>query len=156
METIKTLADIKANLAQLREEFQIAAQVALKEIFNVFFEAVPEVTAIKFRAYTIYFNDGNECSFSVYEPTFTNAPKEELDNVGVYERYDGDAEGVWAADDYSIKDLLPEEKAASCKELSSIIQSAEMQDAILSAFGDHVEVTVTREGFEVEEYTNHD
>lgn len=45
--------------------------------------------------------------------------------------------------------------AASCDAFSRMINSSEMKDIFLAMFGDHVKVTATREGFDVEDY-DHD
>ncbi len=60
------------NVKQIVEEYGISKAVfekrmkgAFDEIFKVYFEKCPEVSAVGWNQYTPYFNDGESCEFSV-------------------------------------------------------------------------------------------
>jgi hypothetical protein len=136
----------------LRVKFQADAQAMFKESLKSFFELNPGISALRWTQYTPYFNDGDACVFGVGEVYFTNAKGEQLNDVNSWGEYDGDNENVWV--EYYMPYLSGKEgvNAASCEFLSSMINSSEMRDIMEQMFGDHVCVTVTREGIDVEEY----
>jgi hypothetical protein len=86
-----------SDQADLKRKFQEQAQGLFKEITKEFFEKNPGITGVVWTQYTPYFNDGDTCVFSVGDLTFTNAPSDELSDIR-WGDYEGDTEGVWAAD----------------------------------------------------------
>jgi hypothetical protein len=151
---------------ELRKEFQETAQELFKETTKEFFDINPGITAVVWTQYTPYFNDGDECIFGVNSPTFTNAPKEDLDYIN-YGEYDGENESVWAADNLQYvmecdRDYWKETKEKilsggaidinSCQTLEKMLGSGEMDDIMREMFGDHVKVILTRDGIEIEDY----
>ena len=149
----KTFEKFQAEVAEARKHFQEHGQKMFKKTFKQFFENNPAVTAVKWTQYTPYFNDGDPCKFRVCDPTFTNAPEDELDNVNAWGDYEGENESVWAADSYGIKELNDDGfNVDDAKLLGEMICSTEMEDIMENLFGDHVQVTATREGFNVDDY----
>lgn len=171
MSEVSTLDQLIVEFRQQKEEFQRKAQALMLEVMKDFFNKNPGITAMKWTQYTPYFADGDPCVFNVNEPTFTNAPLDNLDEVSPYGEYEGEEEGVWATD-CSIRNIL-EGKASWCADIKDSVEasgpydldsvdairqaisSSDMEDVMYTMFGDHVEVTATREGFEVNEY-DHD
>jgi len=152
----------------LRAKFQTEAQAMFKETMKDFFDKNTGITALKWTQYTPYFNDGEPCEFRVNSVTFTNASPEELDNVTHYGEYEGEDETVWAAEgiSYTLKSKYHVNDAAkiratggidvdSCDLIDKMIQSSEMEEIMQEMFGDHVQITATRDGFNVEDY-DHD
>lgn len=156
---------------ELRKQFQDSAQKIFMGVTKEFFDKNPGITAFSWNQYAPYFNDGEECVFSVNTPTFTNVPLDELDQINQWGEYEGDSEGVWTA--CSIKwvldstseyyqparDLInsgPAIDSASCEFMSDIIQSGEMEDVMRAMFGDSVSVVATRDGFKVNTDFDHD
>jgi hypothetical protein len=167
MTTLQSTFDqLISDQAELKRKFQEQAQGLFKEITKEFFEKNPGITGVVWTQYTPYFNDGDTCEFSVGEPTFTNAPADELCDIR-WGEYEGETEGVWAAD--NIGYILESEReyhqgtkntilaaggvdAESCTLFAKAVGSSEMEDVMLYMFGDHVKVIATREGFEVDGY----
>jgi hypothetical protein len=158
-----------SDQADLKRKFQEQAQGLFKEITKEFFEKNPGITGVVWTQYTPYFNDGDTCVFSVGDLTFTNAPSDELSDIR-WGDYEGDTEGVWAADNVgyvleSDREYYQDTKnailaaggvdAAACALFSKAVGSSEMEDVMQAMFGDHVKVIATREGFDVEDY-DHD
>jgi hypothetical protein len=154
--------------AELRRKFQEQAQGLFKEITKEFFEKNSGITGVVWTQYTPYFNDGDACTFSVGDLTFTNAPVDELHDVR-YGEYEGETEGVWAADNIgyvleSDREYYQDTKnmilasggvdAASCVLFAKAVGSSEMEDVMHAMFGDHVKVIATRAGFDVDEYSH--
>jgi len=142
-----------------------------KNSFNWFFEKHPRVKMVTWTQYTPYFNDGDECVFSVNEAVFSG---DENYRGGIYNLEDEPmVEGYikepskWHREYYTKKDpnhkfefdALPEEQQEANRlldkdfeALKSMIQYPE--DFMKGMFGDHAQVIVTRKGIEVEEYSH--
>ena len=137
----------------LQKKFQEQAQTLFKGITKEFFEKNPQVKAIMWNQYTPYFNDGEECIFSVNDPTYTNAEDEDLEDFTNWGEYDGEKEDVWAWEGWGTApegvDITP------LKSFSSIVCSEAMTDVMRAMFGDHVRVVATQNGFDVQDY-DHD
>lgn len=155
---------------ELAKKFQETAQSLFKETTKEFFDNNPAVKAVIWTQYQMYFNDGEECYFQVYEPVFTNAEGEDLDDVSPYGEYTGDDDKIWAAESLGYvmgndREWLADTKAAikasggvdteSCDQFAKMITCSEMTDVMLAMFGNHVKVIATKDGFDVEEY-DHD
>lgn len=144
------LEEIKKKNAELKKLIADTTQESvLKDLFLEWFKGAPkEVEAIRWTQYTPHFNDGDACVFSVHEPS--------LKLVGVTK--DEDEEGfqdVWALKYYK---KVTEEKATELSKSLNALYSdmQDLEDVMLSAFGDGYQVTITRKGdIEVDEY-DHD
>lgn len=139
----------------LRLKFQTEAQATFKESLKTFFDMNPGINALRWTQYTPYFNDGDACVFSVGDVYFTNAKGEQLDDITSWGDYEGDDGDVWSDSYVKYFAHRPGVNSKSCEFISDMINSSEMRDIMEMMFGDHVSVTVTREGIEVNEY-DHD
>lgn len=135
-----------------------------------------DIQSLTFRAYTPYFCDGDECVFGVYGDTdfieingeicedikpfsyqkiMTDADraldKEICNLIGENRKpddkygYRWDEDGAW---DLRLKKYL------AAKRFSERL--SEIPEECIKAFGEHIEVTVTKDGIQVEEYEDHD
>lgn len=136
----------------------------VKENFNQFtkeiFERHPVLTEFRWNQYTPYFNDGDTCEFSAnVDYLYVNGEHEDelkcLDEKNIVEY------GRWDRNLGEYIGRVEEPNPEYNKELAiAVIEVKEMlklipKELYLNMFGDHVEVIVTKEGIEVEEY-NHD
>jgi hypothetical protein len=164
------LDELIAAQEALAAKFRAEAQQLFKEVTKEFFETNPGIKAVIWTQYTPYFNDGDECVFSVNSPTFTNAEGVDLEDVSSYGEYDGENDQVWASDNLEwalgkgrqyhkeTADLIEANGGIdfeSVNSFSAMLQSSEMKDVMLAMFDNHVKVVATREGFDVNEY-DHD
>lgn len=155
-----------ADQRELQRKFQEQAQALFKETTTEFFSLNPGINAVIWTQYTPYWNDGETCEFSVGAPSFTNAARDDFNDLSCYE-YDGDNDAIWVVDDLrfvltSGRDYCESDKQKilagppvdikSCGLFSSMIQSPEFEDVMKAMFGDHSIVIATRDGFDVEEY----
>jgi len=164
------MSDLQAEFDKLLEEqrdlakrFQSKAQELFKETTKEFFDKNPGITAVMWTQYTPYFNDGDTCEFGVHEPYFTNAKGEDMDDITRWGEYEGNKEGVWSESswsftgdsEYSRKQRegmnLTGVDIESIKKFDALIQSGDMEDVMEAMFGDHVRVTATRDGFDVDD-----
>jgi hypothetical protein len=135
---MSTMAQIKAMRAEYQKKIETEGKAALKEEFAAFFRDNPKITAVRWRQYTPYFNDGDACTFGVREFYYKIDGKP--DDGGDYE--DG-FYGTWSTE------IKGHKRAAE-----SFEESVRDEDVFQSIFGDHVRVTATSAGFEVEEYSH--
>ena len=156
-----------ADQRELQRQFQEQAQSLFKETTAEFFDLNPGINAVVWTQYQPFWNDGEECVFSVNDPTFTNATGDDLRDVTGYGEYDGDNDDIWGVDNLyyvltSGRDYYEADKqkilagpvvdVESCKLFSDMIQSSEFKDIMLAMFGNHSKIIATRDGFGVEEY----
>lgn len=136
-----------ANENDLMTEFEAAKKtyddlVASKgkaligAIFGTAFAACPEIKKIQWTQYTPHFNDGDACEFGVHEPSFLLEGSEGFQDT-------------WELRSHPSRDAFDA--------LTKRLQAPAMEDVFESTFGDHVEVTASRDAagvvsFESEEY----
>jgi hypothetical protein len=151
---------------QMKRQFQIQAQELFKELAKEFWDKNPGLTAVKWVQYTPYFNDGDACEFGIGEITFTNAPEDELENISSWGEYEGENEDIFACTNVgyvigSDREYHKQERdallklgdkidPASCDEFSNAV--SQLDSVMLAMFGDHAQITMTRDGFDVDEY----
>lgn len=141
----------------------------MADVFAPFWEANPEVAAIRWSQYTPYFNDGDPCVFGVNEidairfvagatlPSDAEVYYGEDDD----DDYDGvtagtawyEAYGIGRTWDNDKREYTYEPIGRSLEDLDRKLQN--MADILQETFGDHVRITATRDAFDVQE-CNHD
>lgn len=96
----------------------------MNEGFKVLFDQYPELYSVTWQQYTPYFNDGEECRFRSGH-TYPDLNQKDGEDLKYNSKESEAVKLFMASFDSDIMEFL---------------------------FGDHVEVTVTREGIEVEDY----
>jgi len=145
-----------------------------QEVFAETFAKVPSLKQIQWEQYTPYFNDGDECVFSVRDRVYSSSDTrynssyrlEELDKDET-----GEPEaGAWSIDGYSgfkipddtdsswIKERyeshlqhVTKEEYAALHDLETILSQLP-KELYRDYFGEHSTVRVTRDSIETEEY----
>ncbi len=139
----------KVLLEELRAEFP--------KMFTELFNKSKIIESIGWKQYTVYFADGDECTFSVYQ-----------DEIDVNEEYEDDLEWYdwrikyYLKGDNQYKNILEKnpnlniEDYKILQEFKEVLQSIP-KDFYKDLFGDHKQITIYKDGtINVEEYTNHD
>lgn len=145
----KAVTEKKAELDALMAEFRDKMKVEFTNITKAFFEETG-IAMICWTQYTPFFNDGEECTFSINEITFLrNMPAEEDLDEGIsaydLDGYDGYVDmhepGSWYFKNYT--DRTPDPLQPICSRMAALIHSNEglMKDL----FEDHVSVFITAE-----------
>lgn len=125
----------------------------------------PTITEFGWRQYTPYFNDGDPCEFSAHglwvrTTDDKDADEDELEMWG--HRTLGKVTTTWV-DDPTTNRRVPESETYEgpdrarydrCKALEKAVEGGAFEVVLLEAFGDHAEVTVRRDGIEVEFYSH--
>ena len=137
---------LKESMAELREEVEGLSMTVFKEGMKEIFEKYPLLEKVRWTAYTPYFNDGDECVFSSYheyaQVIFTDR-----------EIYDWDDEDGIHISAYRITNDLTVDQISALKTLEEFLKTFD-DDDYRFAFGDHVEVIVTKEGITTEGYSH--
>lgn len=129
---LKELAEMKK---QYEEKMLSYGKTAIVNELKAFFAENPEVQRLQWQQYTPYFNDGEECVFSVYSPSAALA----VDDSNFLFSWD-----------------LPRDSMLR-KELDKLEKlTSSSKDLLKVAFGDHCEVTVNRNGEVTVDECNHD
>ncbi|MBX9392229.1 hypothetical protein K4749_01110 [Streptomyces sp. TRM72054] len=121
----------------------------------------PTIVEFGWRQYTPYFNDGDPCEFSAHGLWVRTTDDEDADedelemwghrSLGKVSGHRDQATGEWVTDPYQGPD---EARYLRCKELEKAVEGGAFEVVLLKAFGDHAEVTVRRDGIEVEFYSH--
>lgn len=159
-EKIKLLRTKNSEVYTLKDEiFNLSKDVFEDGCKNIF-EKYPKVESFSWNQYTPYFNDGDTCTFSA-NTDYLNVNDEYVDdcewmgatkvtNWGTYNRetkvYDGRVEVPNEKYDKELEDATDE--------IRNFLQMFD-DDFYIRKFGDHSEITVTKEGVEVDDY-DHD
>lgn len=133
---------LEAQIKALRDEAAALVKPRLQE----FMKAHPTVKQVKWTQYTPYFNDGDTCTFRLNSVGFYFEGDDLEGSAGEFELW-GEYDSTYNKDRAA---LIGREAWDACKEFSKGLNS--IDDALLSLFGDHVEVTVTPDGVSVDEY----
>lgn len=132
MELIEKVKQRVAEIEAKRQEMLKDLQQEFPELLKPVFEKYPTVEKVKWRQYTPYFNDGDECTFG------TRMDYDDLDINGT---------NFW---DEEERDNVKETYKAFADVLKEI-----PEEFYKDLFGDHVEVTIKRDGtVETEEYSH--
>lgn len=137
------------QLNKAREEYKNLMKSTGKQIINeltqTFFTTHPEVNSIRWRQYTPYFNDGDSCVFGLHG-VYLNLNESSLSDEA--EEYGGDYDdGFLSSYDKKVKGTLK----TDFQSLEDTLE--ENQDLLEEVFGDHMKVTVHRNGtVDIEEY----
>ena len=173
------------KLQEQINEFQKSVQDMFEGIVREFFKEAPSVGAVVWNQYTPYFNDGEECTFNIYDVYFIGTERWEtykdtdLDEMSAYD-FEGEELEVGATpellaryeryvneartdeDSQYYQDRVAEIKAAMRLPESerAAIESIDSlirnnEDIMKAMFGDHMTIYLTRDGIENYEY-DHD
>ncbi len=164
----------RKQIEDARQQRASAIRDALEEGFTPIFDEFPFLGSIAWTQYRPYFNDGDLCVFSSQftEPSL-NSLKDIEDGTAVEYGYEnGEDFNVksgptlgWGANERPNPDFDPQYEACNkaVQEFCSLIAGDETRSysdatpttfdsALQQLFGDHAQITVTREGIEVDHY----
>jgi hypothetical protein len=133
------IAVITAKHAELQQEIRSLGESLLKEETATLFEKYPTLESISWNQYTPYFNDGDSCSFSAH----TDYTDITID--GVEETW------VWVGSNCVSPESVYEQVALDFRGITEHIPEEVFEDM----FGDHVRVTITKDGITTDDY-DHD
>lgn len=140
--------EIRRKSLELREQFRVASSALFVDCVKELFVSHPDLERFSWVQYTPYFNDGDECVFSVRSDVIDVT-------LNVIDPSDGrptERIDVWSR--------APEETKATPRyqvaETVSGILNTIGDEMLRSMFGDHVEVVVHRDGTVEQKTCNHE
>lgn len=149
--------DIKLLKLEL-EKIQTQIQEKIGQEYKKILIKHPEILAFGWDQYTDYFNDGEQCNFSVQSLNVKFNP-ELIENK--------DESGWFEEDFYLIEDGFPEFRDVvknvnitiiqkDLNQLNKIHSSEQFSTFFLGAFGDHVRIVIDKDSISITERTDHD
>jgi hypothetical protein len=145
MSIVAALSELSGKRKAIEEQAREQAKSILAPGLQQFMTDHPEVAALRWSQYTPYFNDGDPCVFSVGELYYKL--------VGGDEEAGDEEDGFEYLSSYGKPaEFAQQPWYKALEELSSALSGSE--DELLAAFGDHVQVIVTKAGVDVEEYSH--
>lgn len=158
MSALEKFKVIKEEVKRQRDLAQQQMQAAFTEGTKELFELFPNLQAFGWTQYTPYFNDGDPCEFSGARDVcmlFTDSEVEESEDAEnederLEARIESFKENLY---DYEVWDEKNGPNGAAIKAVNEFVRIFD-DDDYLALFGDHQQVTVTREGVETEEYSH--
>lgn len=150
----KRLKELQDQFAAAQKRMQKEGKSALEEAVKELFDEYPNLHAIRWEQYTPYFNDGESCVFGVGDARIKMKGQEETEDGGDYD--DGfDDWSEWSEKYRAEQKEEPYPKGFKKAYLAvKEVFSAIPDEMMLAIFDDHVRVTATRDGFEVDEYSH--
>jgi hypothetical protein len=171
-----TLEKIKNELEAFEQKKKVFVEELRKEfptMFKELFEKNPRIESIGWTQYTPYFNDGDECTFSVHTDNLNinGENEEEHDSLNEHAYETITQENIEEHKLYNKKDEyysknkvgeygrfpnpnLDRELFEGLEAFKSVIQSIP-DEFMKELFGDDAEINLTSNGIEVEQY-DHD
>jgi hypothetical protein len=159
------LKDTISAYEDMQKIMKTKIQEMMKEEFSKFFKEVPEVKAIGWVQYTPYFNDGDECTFSKddFLASFKDLDDDDLrekifeaecDSVPEPDANTRQSTASWAIRAVERYNALSNEDKVTSEKFRAFAGSVNgvPNDVWKAAFGDHVMVIATKDGFKIEEY----
>lgn len=160
------IASAKETMAAAKLQMVAAGKVAFADISKALFEQFPGLLAFEWTQYTPFFNDGDECNFGVNSEgnifiqlsdgtTHPESLEEFNSGYDEYSYYD------WRDEYVSGKEPLPDYYSNlkndlwvfEASKLTSKLVNDIDPDTLRTLFGDHVRITVLRDGtVDVEDY----
>lgn len=134
--------ELTERIEELRAQAQTKAGHYFKGAVVDLFLKHPMLESICWQQYTPYFNDGDPCTFRAY-----------IDYP--YLKF-SDREERLGGDEIEYSDELKEGPERDCLRDVLTFLRAIKREHYQWMFGDHVEITVDRQGITVEEYSQHD
>lgn len=166
-----TLDELKAAQDEIRQKQEELAEQSRKIGKDLFrkgaddiFKSFPEAKAFAWTQYTPYFNDGDECLFSVNTYNTCVFETEDISEEWVQARNDdlgyafelyGRTDGYGKDSDYFKKYYgnIPEWKLAAGVAVNGLIQAIP-EGTMRDMFGDHIKVIVTPDDILVEDFAH--
>lgn len=137
MSAQEAMAAAVATIKAAKDEAAKHVKEAVKESVKAVFASDELVRAVRWRQYTPYFNDGDACVFSVHGVEAQTADEGGDYDDGFWESYSFGHGGKYDTPD------LPHVKAALGEMEAKLNEWTEMLE---TAFGDHAQVVITRDG----------
>lgn len=146
MSAVTELKKLNEDYLQQKKELMLKTRTLFDKAMVEVFDRYTDLQSFGWNQYTPYFNDGDECTFSA------NIDCLDINGVNYYDM-DDVQKTKW---DSGTRTQIPNpnfnaDKSAMIDEIKSILGTVD-EEFLKEAYGDHVEVVVSREGSDVSDY----
>lgn len=160
LDVLTTLrAEVEARQKQMRDAAKEAVKVGTKAIFEEYGDILAK---FGWTQYTPYFNDGDPCTFGLHELVLVerlpeDASEDEREAAEAEWPYESSGAFSTYSDNSKVTGYSPnpnaEERYDACKAAClQVYEALSFGEIAKDVFGDHVTVTFTADGVDVEEY----
>lgn len=162
MSNVEKFKAAKEIVRKAQEEANQVVKEAFSDMAKIVFEQNPELKGFRWTQYTPYFNDGNSCEFGVNDFELLH-PEDQYNELSKYEEEErGGYHDCLDIIKGRVNYLLgwyraPEGYTSPLRKAYNSVKDFlhEFDESDLEKmFGDHVEITVTPEGVEVDGYSH--
>lgn len=151
MSSKKALEKFNLDYKAMKKELDERAKELFKAASKSLFEENPSLESFGWKQYTIYFNDGDECNFSVY------ADEPDINDESGYEIYDMSYQLDKKKDvDEEDEEVKTQRELIRLQEVVREFLQAFPEEVLERMFGDHREIRVTADDVETTSYQDHD
>jgi hypothetical protein len=154
---LEALKEKQKEIAKLKAEAQQMASDAFDSFCREIFEKHPKVESFGWSQYTPYFNDGDTCTFSA-NTDYISINGEHVDDSNWVSEKNITNWGTWNRDlrIYEGRVEVPNldydpELSKGADEITEFLSNFD-NDFYITRFGDHAEITVSKDGVDVDEY----
>jgi hypothetical protein len=154
---LEALKEKQKEIAKLKAEAQQMASDAFDSFCKEIFEKHPKVESFGWSQYTPYFNDGDTCAFSA-NTDYISINGEHVDDSNWVSEKNITNWGTWNRDlrTYEGRVEVPNldydpELSKGADEITEFLSNFD-DDFYITRFGDHAEITVSKDGVDVDEY----
>lgn len=159
-EKLKTLREKNSELFKIKSEIIDISSDIFEDFYKHIFDKYPTLESFGWSQYTPYFNDGDTCIFSA-NTDYLNINGEYVDESNWSQKTKVIDWGTWNSQLRKYEGRVEEDN----DDYDPILSDATTEiidflgqfdnDFYLSKFGDHAEVTVTKDGVDISDY-DHD
>jgi hypothetical protein len=159
-EKLKTLREKNSELFKIKSEIIDISSDIFEDFYKHIFDKYPTLESFGWSQYTPYFNDGDTCIFSA-NTDYLNINGEYVDESNWSQKTKVIDWGNWNKDTRKYEGRVEEDNddydpilSEASNEIVDFLGQFD-NDFYLSKFGDHAEITVTKDGVDISDY-DHD
>ena len=155
-EKLKVLNQKQEEIKKLKDQMIEESKIVFTDLSKDIFVDHPKVKSFGWTQYTLYFNDGDTCYFSVHTDwiSINGEPADEanwiseniITNYGTWNREKKVYEGRVEVPNLN----YDKELSKAVDEIKEFLRNFD-DDFFLQQFGDHAEVTITSDGVSIDE-----
>ena len=159
-EKLKTLREKNSELFKIKSEILNISSDIFEDFYKHIFDKYPTLDSFGWSQYTPYFNDGDTCIFSA-NTDYISINGEYVDEANWSQETKVIDWGTWNKDTRKYEGRVEEDNddydpilTEASNEIVDFLGQFD-NDFYLSKFGDHAEITVTKDGVDISDY-DHD
>jgi hypothetical protein len=154
---LKELKEKQSKISDIKKEVVDLSSSIFEDFYKYIFEKYPKLESFGWSQYTPYFNDGDTCIFSV-NTDYISINDECVDDADWSSKVNIISWGTWNRElrvyEGKVEEPNPKydnELSSASSEISNFLGGFD-NDFYLAKFGDHAEITVTKNGVDISDY----